>query len=62
MYRYYLTKRPISIGTQPKGFINYKDFDYKMFIPEIDCKAYGYVEYIEPLTLEQIKKYELIEG
>lgn len=59
LYRYYLTERPASMGTQPKGTVNIVNFDDKQDVPEIGGKAWGYVEYKEPLTDAQIKDYEL---
>ena len=55
-YRYYLTQRPPSLGTQPRGTINIVAYDER-----INGK-WGYVEYKEPLTDHQINSYELERG
>ena len=59
MKRYYLTQRPPSIGTHPKGAVNTVAFDYRQ-----DCGgfyAWGYVEYSDPLTDKEIADFELRE-
>ena len=60
MCRYYLTERGPSIGTQPNGFITMKDYGEKKYIEEINCKAWGYVVYSSPLSIDQIDAYELV--
>lgn len=57
MYRYALTERPPSIGTQPRGAKNIVAFKNKQDFKGIIC--YGYVEYDTALTEDQIKEYEL---
>ena len=58
--RYYLALRPVSLGTQPNGFIQYENFDCRQFCPEIDREAWGWVEYDHPLDEKQVKEYDLI--
>lgn len=65
MERYYSTQRPISIGTfpnptnnRPVGFIN---FDSRKYCEEIGREAWGYLEYKNPLTKEEARKYELVK-
>ena len=53
VYRYYLTQRPPSLGTHPKGACNIVSHGKK-----IDG-VWGYVEYRHPLTDKQIRDYEL---
>lgn len=55
-YRYYLTQRPPSPGTFPKGTTNVVSFDDKT------DGAWGYVEYDKSLTKQQISDYELTEN
>jgi len=55
LYRYYLTQRPPSPGTFPKGTTDIVSFDDKT------DGAWGYVEYDKPLTETQISDYELTE-
>lgn len=62
-YRYYLTQRPPSIGTHPKdNIVNIEAFDYKERVEAIGRSAFGFVEYSQPLTEQQVSDYELIEG
>ncbi len=60
-FRYFLPLRPVSLGTQPNGFIDYKNFEKRQFCPEIDHDAWGWVEYDHPLTVEQMKEYDLLQ-
>lgn len=63
MYRYYSTERPVSLGTFPKAKdnvpMNIKNFETKIYVPEINREAYGYLEYKHELTNKQIDAYEL---
>lgn len=61
LYRYYLTQRPASIGTQPSGAENITNFDSKQYVDEISKEAYGYVEYSHKLSENQMEDYELVE-
>jgi len=62
MHRYYLTQRPPSLGTIPKGAINIKDYNGKILTEEIGFEVWGYAEYDKPLTPKQICNYELMEN
>jgi len=53
MYKYGLSKRGCSIGTQPSGFDHFEDTDKK------ETGFYSVVYYAEALTDQQIKEYEL---
>lgn len=61
--KYYSTQRPVTPGSFPKPkdnpVLNIVNFDEKTFVPEIGCKAWGYVEYEKPLTQQEIKNYEM---
>ena len=63
MYRYYSTERPVSLGTYPKTRgnmpINIKNFETRLYVPEVKHEAYGYLEYEHELTDKQIDAYEL---
>ena len=61
MYRYYLTQRPPGPGCFPAGAVAVGDYQDKIYVPEIRRNAWGWVEYPEPLTPEQIRNYELLE-
>lgn len=62
-YRYYSTQRPVAPGTFPRPehakVIRIKNFDTKTMVDEIGRKAWGFVEYSDPLTDKQISDYEL---
>lgn len=62
-YRYYLTQRPPTPGAVPESrkVTAVEDFGWKKYVQKIG-EAYGYVEYREPLTPEQIREYELTEA
>lgn len=62
-YTYYLTERPLDIGTYPKKptYLSGEGFDKKLYIMSIDRYAWGWVSYSEPLTAEEVKQYELVE-
>lgn len=64
MNRYYSTQRPIVPGSYPAPewvdcIINFPD---RIFCSEIRREAWGYIDYRQPLTTQQIEDYELLEG
>ena len=59
MYRYYLLLRPVGIGTQPQGMADWHNFDSRKYISEIDHEAWGWVEYDQPLSQEEIDAYDM---
>jgi len=65
MNRYYLTQRGPGPGTIPKVWdnqaTNIEDFGSKKYVDEIKGKAWGYVDYMYPLTSHQIDAYELAD-
>lgn len=58
MHRYYLTQRPPCIGTHPDGAVRVEAFDHRD-MTEYGFRAWGWVEYSDPLTPEQVNSYEL---
>jgi hypothetical protein len=50
------------IGGVPAGrtLIDACAFEERRYVPEIDRMAWGWVEYEEELTLEEVADYELI--
>lgn len=59
-YRYYVTQRPIDIGTIPNAQnAHTTNFADRTMVDEIGRQAYGYVEYDTPLTEQEIRNYEL---
>lgn len=62
MYRYYCIVRPPVPGAIPHKpyFYETRRFPERRYIPEIDRMAWGWVEYDEELTLQEVVDYELI--
>lgn len=60
MFRYYCIMRPPAPGAIPKGALRAKSYSDRNYIPEIDRMAWGYVEYDEALTCDDIRNFELI--
>jgi|InofroStandDraft_1065614.scaffolds.fasta_scaffold19258_1 hypothetical protein len=62
MYRYYSTMRPVGPGTFPRTqpVETIVNFDRRQFVPEINHKAWGYIEYAAPITEKQAASYELV--
>lgn len=56
--RYYSTLRPIAPGTCPGNFTEFENFDRRKHVDEIGRKAWGWVEYAEPL--ENPDMYDLV--
>lgn len=62
MNRYYCIMRPPAPGAIPTGAHKIVIYDERMYVPEIDRMAWGWVEYAEPLTPAEISEYELISA
>lgn len=61
MKKYYSVMRPVSIGTFPReGADEIVNFDNRTYCPEINCEAWGYIEYNRELSEEEVAEYELI--
>lgn len=62
MYRYYCIMRPPAPGAIPRLhiFSDFKVFDKRRYIPEIDRMAWGWVEYMNELPMRAVANYELI--
>lgn len=63
--RYYSTQRPFGPGTFPRrdGTETITNFDGKIYCEEIGREAWGFIDYREPLTKEEVDAYELtLEG
>lgn len=58
--KYFSKLHPIIANNIPKGWNDIVNFDVPKKIKELDIKAYGVVEYEQPLTEEEIQRYELI--
>lgn len=59
-FRYYCLYRPPMPGAVPRGCIELEDFGERKVILEMDCMAWGWVEYDHPLTKSQVEAYELL--
>lgn len=64
--RYYLTQRPVMIGGFPRPkegnrITEIVDFDSMHYCKDIGRNAWGYIEYEQALSPEDIRDYELIE-
>lgn len=63
VYRYYCKIRPPMIGGIPNRkyltLVDAEAFEERRYIPEVDCMAWGWVEYDHPLTADEIFDYEL---
>ena len=59
IYRYYTLYRPPGLGAVPRGFCEIVCFDERRYCPQIDREAWGYVEYEQPLTPQEVVNYEL---
>lgn len=64
VYRYYCKARPPMIGGIPNRvtLVNAEAFDERRYVPEIDCMAWGWVEYDHPLSSDELFDYELISA
>lgn len=63
MYRYYCTKQPKGLCAVPyieDAHMDGETFREARYIPEIDCMAWGWVEYDTPLTPAVIAQFKLI--
>ena len=60
MYRYYCIMRPPAPGAIPRGAALTNAYEERQYIPEIDRMAWGWVEYMNPLTPAEIADYELM--
>lgn len=63
MYRYYCIAFPPAPGAVPhkEGFRwEGRTFTERRYIPEIDRMAWGWVEYEEELTMQEVFDYDLI--
>ena len=61
-YKYYLTQRPVDIGTFPKtenGPVRFENFDKRSEVEQGQFMAWGYCVYDAPLTEKQADDYEL---
>lgn len=63
MNRYYSTHRPIMPGSYPAGEVDcIINFPERVYCEEFGREAWGYIDYRNPITRQQMEDYELIEG
>lgn len=60
-HRYYFRNRPPSIGTHPKNPDIVISWYPRQNTPVSNSLAWGYVEYSNELTIDEINNYELFE-
>lgn len=62
MIRYYCIVRPPMLGGLPfrRSSLRFEAFDERLYIPEIDRMAWGWVVYTRELTPVEISKFGLI--
>lgn len=58
-YRYYSLLRPIGPGTFPGRPIEIKNFDERIWVEAVKHEAWGWLEYLEPLTEADANNYDL---
>jgi hypothetical protein len=62
-HRYWLTLRPAMPGTVPtKNLEHIENYDRRVFDESAGREVWGYVEYSEPLTEDQMFDYDLVKG
>lgn len=60
MFRYFSTQRPVAPGTFPKKpGCEISNYPQKIYIDGSGFSAWGHIDYNEPLTVTEVKKYEL---
>lgn len=60
VYRYYcLDLPPSEPGAVPKGMVGYEETTEDTYFPEIECTAWGFVDYTRRLTAEEVDQYML---
>ncbi len=64
MFKYYSTQRPVMPGgiLKSREAVKIENFDTRKFCEEIGRDAWGYIEYPEALTKEEVDAYELVLG
>ena len=61
-FRYYCVARPPRNDWLPYTIMAEESFEERRYIPEIDCIAWGWVEYARPLPMADVANYELISA
>lgn len=60
MFRYFSTQRPVVPGTFPKkSGCEISNYPQKIYIDGSGFSAWGHIDYKEPLTIAEVKEYEL---
>lgn len=59
MEAYFMTHRPPMPGAQPVGMVSFEEYPTLKYIPSIGHTAYAKIFYDHPLTVDEIRQYEL---
>lgn len=62
MAYYFTTLRPVGIGSCPRGFKWYNNFDRRIEVPCINHRAWGVIEYENELTENEANAYDLVKA
>lgn len=60
--RAYSVRRPVDIGTYPKGYevADIVNFDMRRRVAEIGCEAWGYIDFFDRVPQEVLERFELV--
>lgn len=59
---YFTTLRPVGIGTCPRGFKWFNNFDNRIYVPCINHRAWGVIEYEKELSERDARSYDLTKA
>lgn len=60
LYGYYLTLRGPAPGAMPEGSAAMLTYDERIYHEKVFARVMGWVGYTRPLTLEEVRDYELV--
>lgn len=59
-YKYYSLRRPVGLGTCPKGgMVEFRNYDTRKYVGEIGLYAWADISYNRPLMQYEVDAYEL---
>ena len=61
-YFYFSIMRPVGVGTYPRKFIMFHNYDKRTYIPTINKEAWGVLEYDERLTEREVQDYGFVQA
>ena len=59
---YFTTLRPVCIGTCPRGFKWFNNFENRIYVPCINHRAWGVIEYEKELSERETNSYDLVKA